>query len=238
MNFIRKIFENKIDEKAHNQFTKFGTGNFEYRALLEITNSKSVKIKTSPEFANELVELVAKELGSNSTKVTGAIISTRNLKEESIFSDILAHAEVKQFQGVKRFIIDTELTGEQILSFLEECPYSFFGLTFESKYSKLKIKPKSPKSGKPKKGESILKADFCTLTTKNKEILEDYTFDIKEDFKKAKIYHTFIIEDIIIPEEFKDDFAKARLNAKRKGKIIRKRIIDEKESSKETEFEA
>jgi len=36
MNFIKKIFENQMDEKVHAQFTRFGKGTLEDKALLDI----------------------------------------------------------------------------------------------------------------------------------------------------------------------------------------------------------
>jgi len=65
---------------------------------------------------------------------------------------------------------------------------------------------------------------------------------IKEAFmlpecKKAKISHTFLIEEIILPQGEKD-FSKIREMTKRKGKIIRKMEIDGKESQEEKGFEA
>ena len=52
-----------------------------------------------------------------------------------------------------------------------------------------------------------------------------------------KIKHILNITEIVIPEEFKNDPAKARIEAKRKGKIIRFLDIDEKEEQKEVDFE-
>ena len=192
-------------------------------------------INTSAEFANELVSIMAKKLGSSKTKVIGGIVSTLNLKENSEFSKLLAHAEVKQFQGVKRFLIDTEMTGDEILNFLDKNPKSFFALSFEIGKDKLKIKPKAPKASKGKKGEEP-KADFCKLITFDKELGSGFVFE-KNDFKDAVINHTFIIDSLILPEGEKD-FAKIREIAKRKGKIIRKAEIDGKKVVTEKEFEA
>ena len=63
--------------------------------------------------------------------------------------------------------------------------------------------------------------------------------DIDENFKKVEVYHDFIITDIVIPQELKNekDFAKVREGALRKGKIIRYIDIDGKKIKKEVEFE-
>ncbi|RLG12357.1 hypothetical protein DRN73_02935 [Candidatus Pacearchaeota archaeon] len=236
MNFIKKIFEKKIDNKVHLQFQKFSKGEFINRALIKAKNSKGkYSISTSSEFANELVRIVAEKLGSAKTEVKGAVISTIDLKGKLDFK------EIKQFQGVKRYIIDKEMSGEEIINLLNEFPKNFFALTFEAEKdeTKLKIKPKAPKSGKPGKGKEEPKADFCNLKTKDQTIAESFIFE-KPDFKEAEINHTFIITDIIIPEELKNskDFARIREEAKRKGEIIRKAKIDGKERIEEAEFEA
>ena len=234
MNFIKKIFENKIDEKVHNQFTKFGPGTFENRSLLDIRiTAKAIKIKTSPEFTNELVELLANTI-QDKVPVKGIVFASKNLTEESN----IEFKEIKNAMGVKKHIVDSELTKEQILNICEKFPFNSINLSFETEYGTLKIKEKAPKSGKPGKGDEKPKADYCVLTTKDKEILKDYAFDIEEPFKKAFIQHTVTVDEIITPEEYKNDFAKARLMAKRKGNLIRILTIDGIESQKEINFTA
>ena len=234
MNFIKKIFENKIDEKAHNQFTKFGPGTFENRAILDINiTTKAIKIKTSSEFTNELVELLAHTI-KEKVLVKGIIFASKNLTEESS----IEFKEIKNAMGVKKHIVNSELTKEQILDLCEKFPYNPISFSFETEYGTLKIKEKAPKAPKAGKEDEKPKADYCVLTTKDKEILKDYAFDIQKPFKKVFIQHTIIVEEIIVPEEYKNDFAKARIMAKRKGKIIRIMTVDEKESQKEIDFTA
>ena len=140
--------------------------------------------------------------------------------------------------GVKKHIINQELTKEQILETVEKFPYASINLSFKTDKGELKVKEKAPKSGKSGKGDKAPKADYCVFTTEDRAILEDYAFDIKKPFKKAFISHTLIINDIVIPEEYLNDFAQARLKGIRKGKLIRKIIIEDKEETKEKEFEA
>ncbi len=233
MNFIKKLFNNKSDEKVHNQFTKFGPGTFENKAMLDIrVMAKAVKIKTSPEFTNELVELLANTI-KDKVPVNGIIFATRDLTEEST----IEFEQIKNAMGIKKHIVNAELTKEQILDVCNKFPYASINLSFETEYGKLKIKEKAPKSGKPGKGDKDPKVNYCVFTTTDRSILDDYAFDIKEPFKKAFIKHTMKVEEIIVPEEYKDDFAKARLNAIRKGKIIRHLTVDEIKSEKETNFE-
>ena len=232
MNFIKKIFKNQPDNSVHLQFQKFGKGEFRNRALINARKSgNKYTILTTAEFANELVREVAGKLGGNKARVTGAIVSTNDLKEELDFK------EIKQFQGVKRYLIDKEMNGDDILSLLEKFPKAFFALSFncDKDSTSLKIKPKAPKSGKPgKKGEKP-KPNFCKITTTDKMLAEDFVFEIP-DFKKAEIDHKFIINEIIQPEG-ETDYARIRELAKRKGEIIREALIDGKEIRKKMDFE-
>ncbi|MEX0932567.1 MAG: hypothetical protein WDZ77_00500 [Candidatus Pacearchaeota archaeon] len=233
MNFITKIFEGKFDDKVHLQFQKFSKGEFRDRALIEVKKSKDkYTIKTSAEFSNELVRVMAEKLGSEKTNVSGAIVSTLNLEDEIEFK------EKKQFQGVKRYLIDKEMSGDELISLLDNNPKAFFALSFAFGNEVLKVKPKAPKSGKPGKGDEKPKVDFCSLKTTDKEIAKSFIFETSE-FHKAEANHTFLIESIEVPEELKDskDFAKVREESRRKGKIIRKAIVDEKEKISEKEFE-
>ncbi|MEN7982026.1 MAG: hypothetical protein ABFQ65_01100 [Nanoarchaeota archaeon] len=231
MNFIKKIVDNKIDESVHLLFQKFSRGEFRNRAMIEVKNSNGkYTIKTSAEFANGLVRDMAEKLGEDKTQVIGAVVSTNDLAGELEFK------EKKQFQGVKRYLIDKEMSGEELIGLLEKFPKTFFALSFNVGDDKLKIKPKAPKAGKPGKEGEDPKVDFCSLKTKDKEIAKSFVLE-KDDFKFAKINHTFFVENIIQPEGEKD-FAKIRELAKRKGKIVRKAGIDGEEMSRDIEFEA
>jgi len=235
MNFIKKIIDKKIDNFVHSQFQKFGKGEFKNRARIRVKHSgRKYTIYTTAEFANEMVFAIAQKLGEEKSKVTGAIVSTSNLKGKLNFKNI------KQFQGVKRYLLDAEMSGKEILGLLEKFPKSFFALSFEASGTKLKIKPKAPKSGKAEsKGKKAPKPDFCKLITEDKKIGESFVFETA-DFKLAEINHTFFIEEMVISDELKktNDFFKIREEALRKGKIVRKAVIDGKESTQEIEFEA
>lgn len=231
MNFIKKIANKRVDDSVHLQFQKFSKGEFRDRAIIEAKNSKGkYTLKTTAEFANEMVSCVANKLGESKTKVTGAIVSTNDLTGELEFKD------KKQFQGVKRYLIDSEMSGKEILELLNKFPKAFFALSFDSSDSKLKIKPKAPKSAKPKSKGEAPKPNFCKLITTDKEVGEGFVIET-DNWQKAEINHTFFIEQIILPKD-ETDFAKIRELAVRKGKILRKAIIDGQNKDSELEFEA
>ena len=237
MNFITKIFQGKSDPLVHLQFQKFGRGEFRNKALISAKRVKdTITISTTADFANELVYFCAKKLGKNKTRVTGAIISTNDLK------NFLEIKDLKQFQGVKRYIIDKEMSGDEILSLLEKFPKAFFALSLNvpENSTSLKIKPKTPKSAKPStKEDKRTKADFCKITTEDENFAKDFVFE-KPSFKKAEISHIYLIKEIEIPESLKksDDFLKIREESKRKGEIIRIAEIDGEKIEKRINFSA
>jgi hypothetical protein len=235
MNFIEKIFLNKSDYLVHLQFQKYSRGTFSNKALISAKKTgNKYTIFTDAEFANELVRENAIKLGNKKTKIMGSVISTSDLIGKLDFKS------KKQFQGVKNYSIDKEMDGEEILKLLNEFPKAFFALSFKTDDTELKIKPKAPKSGKPKnKDDEEQKVNFCKVITTDAAIGKGFVFE-KENFKKADIKHTYIIENIEVPESLKksEDFLLVREESKRKGKIIREANIDGEKMKKEVNFEA
>lgn len=233
MNFIKKIFEGNNDEFVHLQFQKFSRGEFRDKAVMKIKKVKDkYNIYTTAEFANELVRLCAEKLGEGKTRITGAIVSTSDLKNDIEFK------EIKQFQGVKRYLVDYEMSGKEIIDLMDRFPKVFFALSFSVDDTNLKIKPKAPKSGKPStKGEERPKPDFCKMTTKDEKIAKDFIFE-KPEFKEAELSHSYFIKEIVIPDELREsnDFLRIREESQRKGTLLREGKIDGEEIKKEVEF--
>ncbi|MEM3112828.1 MAG: hypothetical protein QXI33_00185 [Candidatus Pacearchaeota archaeon] len=230
--FIKKIFDKKADNFVHIQFQKFSRGEFKDRALINASKSNNkYNISTTYEFARELVMGVAELIPKgHKVKVSGAIISTRDLEGE------ISYKDKKQFMGVKQYLIVSEMSGEEILNLCNKLPTSFIGLSFSAGDTELKIKPKAPKSAKPSTSEKAPVPDFCKLKTSNEKLVSSLLFDIK-DFKKVEIKHDFIISELKIPKDEKDP-SKMRENTIRKGKIIRHLVVDGKKETREIFFEA
>jgi hypothetical protein len=231
MNFIKKVFDGRIDESVHLQFQKFSKGEFRNRAQIKVKRVKDkYTISTGNEFANDFVRILAGKLGERKTSVTGAIVSTLDLTG-------LDYQDKKQFMGIKQYVIKKEISGKEILDLQDKFPKGFFALSFEVGTDLLKIKPKAPKSAKPStKSDEKIKPDFCKLVTTDSSIGKSFVFE-KSDFKDAEITHTFFINELILPQGEKD-FAKVREMAKRKGKIVRKALIDGQTIVSEKEFSA
>lgn len=232
MNFIRKVFEKKVDEETHHQFSRFSKGTFENKALIDITvTGRGIKLKTSSEFTNELVQLLAHTI-KEPVPVKGVIFSTQNLSKESK----VEFSDVKSAIGVRKHFIDQELSKEDLLYLCKTFPEASLNLSFSTDYGSLTVKEKIPKSAKPGKGDEDPKADFCVFTSEDLRLLENYAFDVKAGFKKLFIKHTYTIVDITISNEYKTDFAMARKMGVRKGRVIRYLTIDGTEEKHETEL--
>jgi hypothetical protein len=224
--FIKKIFEDNVDELVHNQFKKYSRGEFLCKAMVVAKKTgKGFNISTGPEYANELVRYFAEKLGEREAVVSGVVVSTRDLTGELDFKD------KKQFMGVKQYILNGEMSGRKIIELCNKLPNAFFGLSFEVDDSVLKIRAKAPKSAKPStKKEEKPKVDFCKIKTRDSELVDKLVFGVNS-FKKVEISHDYIIEEIVVSDELKEDangdFAKIKEMALRKGILVRKVSVDE-----------
>lgn len=216
--FIKKIWQGN-GECVHNYFIRFGKGKFDGRAVLFLQKASNVKLRGSFEWATDFANLVAELVPAN---FSGVLLSKQNIPE-------LGSGKPKS--GIFQYDI---LADSQKILGLKDKAYCMM-LDAEGPGISLKMKKKLPKPGKS--GEAKVDDKFCVLEADIK-----YWQMIKEAFmlpecRKARISHTYIIEEIILPQG-ETDFAKMRELAKRKGKILRKMEIDGNISSEEKSFEA
>jgi len=233
---IKKIFEGNFDEEVHNDFLKFGRGEYKNKYLLEgKKQAKGWGIKTGAEFANFLVRSCL-EKAEGPVAIKGVIVSTQKLESGNGGFEFV---KISNFQGVRKHVVDTEVEPAQIFSLMEEYPKVFFALSFKGEDFVLKIKAKAPKSGKPgKDSDEGPRADFCSLKTSDKSLVDDLFFGIG-DFKEIRISHSINVNDIIYPDNM-DDLkpVEIREKSKKKGVVIRKILIDGREEEKKAEFVA
>jgi len=225
MNFIKKIFENKVDESAHNQFIRFSKGVFDKRAAINFKTNGKVRLSTSFELANDMVELFANL--APKFKVSGILLTREDPK---IFG-----LNGKKKAGIFQADIDKEMHADEIKKIAEKA--YFMLLDCNAPGLELKIKKKLPKPGKSETAK--INDTFCILDADKKfenQIMQDFLFDVNS-CKKAKIVHKYEITDVIIPAGEKD-FEEIRRKAKKKGKITRIINADGKEQKKEKDFTA
>jgi len=214
--FLKKILTGKSDDDSHRYFLRFGKGDYRRRFLLSLARGDKIKVKTSFEFANDLVKFVneIKEI-----RFSGKVLSKEKVtgkegkKKAGVFVYEVSDCSLDEFKNVYYYLLDAE--DSEIL---------------------LKIKKSLPKPGK---NEEKIDDGFCSLVIAQKywtALKNSFFWDVPE-CKKASMEHELKINEIISPKG-EEDPVKIRELAKRKGTIVRKMIIDGKESSKEISFEA
>ena len=213
--FLKKVLTGKSDEESHRYFVRFGKGEYGRRFLISLSRGTKVKVKTSFEFANDLVKFVNE---IKKVKFSGKVLSKEKVegkegkKKAGVFVYEVSECSLDDFKSVYYYLLDVE--DSEIV---------------------LKIKKSLPKPGK---NEKKIDDGFCSLVIEQKywAALKNIFFWDVPECKKASIEHKLKISEIIAPKGEKDP-AKIRELAKRKGTITRKMIVDEKESSKEIPFE-
>ena len=214
--FLKRVLTGKSDEDSHRYFVRFGKGEYRRRFLISLTRGAKIKVKTSFEFANDLVKFVneIKQIGfSGKVLSKEKVAGKEGRKKAGVFVYEVSNCSLDEFKNTYYYLLDTE--DSEIV---------------------LKIKKSLPKPGKD---EKKIDDGFCSLIIEQKywaALKNSFFWDIPE-CKKASIEHELRINETIPPRDEKDPI-KIRELAIRKGTIVRKMVIDGKESSTEINFEA
>jgi len=236
---IKKIFERVSDEEVHSDLLKFGRGEFKDKYLIEAKKQADKwSIKTGPEYANFLVKRGLEKI-SDKVFISGAIISTFDIRAGMGGSVFSSEEEVRQFMGIKQLKVNLEVNSSRVLEVMARYHRAFFALSFSLPGYELKIKSKAPKSVKPSSGgEKKAGADFCSLKTTDVNFIKELFFDFP-NFKEISVKHTIKIDEMIYPKDFvKIKPEEVREKSKRKGVLIREVVIDGKSEKREAYFEA
>ena len=219
MHFIKQIFNKRADDTAHQRFVKYSRGEYEGAAVELKRQGNAIRVKGSIDYANVLGELIA-ENADTVFRVDGRIISKRKILDELKGLGIGAKARKKVRMHVSTIKCDLspgELKG--IYDAFKDCHILLNLTPVEKSNWKLRTKNSIPKPGDP------VDAEFCSATLDISilyKVMDEICFDVeKSDFREIKITHTYKIKELVIPEEYKNDPANARIFAKRKGEILR-----------------
>ncbi|MEA3254593.1 MAG: hypothetical protein U9Q22_02030 [Candidatus Altiarchaeota archaeon] len=225
MNFIKEIFlGDPGQDYIHQKFIRYGKGEF-LGPIISLKKTSRIKVNGSVDYVNILGELILKNSGGD-VKVSGSIFSRKEINSELI-------PKSRKMKGFFNSELKDELPSSELLKLYEEFKDSYFLLDLESQGFKLKTKKKPPKPG------SKINDKFFTAVLDNTlldRIMDEICFDYSnKDFREIKISHTYHINELVVPEEYMNDAAKARILAKRKGSI--KRIASVDDSAYEIEKE-
>ncbi len=224
-NFLKDIFEGKTNEFIHHNFTRYGKGEYE-RLLFTIKKGKNLAVKSSFDFANEFIKLIA-EHGKGKLSITGKIICGRDFKDELPCEAANYSKRGKLYTAE----INTEMSPEELKKLYEKFRTDFLLLNISGENAKLKVGKSLPKPG------GTIKDNFCSATLPV-GAKDEFAWDVS-DFKELLVKHIVNVQEIAVNQELmKKDPAKARLEAIRKGIITRILSIDGKEEKRESLFSA
>ena len=217
MDYIKDLIAgNANQEHVHAKFVKYSKGTFAGPMISVKKAGNSLKINGSYEYADTMAGVILKTATGKIT-VAGNIFSKNEIKTD------LA-SKTKKKLGVYTTEIKGEADAKVLLELYNANKEATFYLNLASDKAKLKTKTKPPKPGS-KKDEEFFTATLDAAMADS--VSNDVCFDCgKKDYKEMNVSHEFTISEIMIPEEYKNDAAKARLNAKRKGTITRKTEVD------------
>lgn len=226
MNFLKAIFEGKQHPLMHEKFTRYGKGDYE-RLLFEIKKGKDLKIKSSFDFANDFVEIISENI-KEAAEVSGKIIAARDFKDE-LGLELADYSKRGKLYSAE---VNAKLSPEQLKSLYEKMKEDFLLLKIESNNFRLKTANSLPKPG------GSIKPNFCSATLPL-SCMEEFAWDVKQDFKLLIIRHILHITDVVFSKELMaKDPVQARLGARRIGKIERVLGIDGKEEKREAKLDA
>jgi hypothetical protein len=217
MDYIKDLITgNANQEHVHAKFVKYSKGTFSGPIISVKKAGNTLKITGSYEYADTLAGVILKASSGKMT-AAGNIFSKNEIRTD------LA-SKTKKKLGVYTTEIKGEADAKDLLDLYNANKEATFYLDLQSGKAKMKTKKKPPKPGSQKDEE------FFTATLDAgmaDAIANDICFDCGKKYcKEMKISHEFTINELAIPEQYKGDAAKARLNAKRKGTITRKTEVD------------
>ena len=228
INFIKNIVQGNIDDATHLKFTRFGKGSFEKEDFIVKVTGKNIQLQTGYEYIDVLLKLLAYNT-SESVTGSGKIISSKDVE-----SKIKEHnIEIVGKRG-KKYDIKFELGSDDFKKFVDSFNDCYLLLNLSSGNNQIKMKSSLPKPNKLVEKFATAKYDKSLLSV----LKDEFLFDISDFKKEVVLKHTYEINDILVDEELiKTDPLKARLDAKRKGRLIRFKKVDGLEDTTEHDFE-
>ena len=223
MNFVKDLCSGKKDEYIHKQFIRYGKGEYE-RLFFTIKKGKILLIKSSYDFTNDFVRIIADNLNEK-VEITGKIVGTSDFEKDWEFS-----AYTKRM-GVYSGEFSGTFDQQKLKKLFEVFKIRHMLVNIKGANFRLSCGKSVPKPG------GKIKDNFCSAALPL-NLIEEFCFDCDKEFNVLKIKTKLIIDEVVVPKEYLNDFSKARQFGVRKGKLIREIDIDGKQVVKEYKLEA
>jgi hypothetical protein len=220
MHYLEALIGGKGEaEHIHRRFIRYGRGEYP-GAVISIKKGGAVlKVAASEDYINSLGLILTKDAKESFT-VSGSVISREDVGPQLKSAGLDIKKTTKK-KGVYAIQVTGTLPGDALYRLYCTLEAAHMLLELKSVAMSLKSKKNLPK---PSGG---VDEKFCSATLPKdmlpallKEVCSD---PIKEGFSELAIEHTYTIKELVVPEKYKNDYAAARIHAKRKG--VMKRTI-------------
>ena len=218
MHVIKEIFSNSVSDWVHQIFVRYGKGTFE-GPVLNIKRGKDIKAKGSVDYCNILGKIISSGINAD-IEISGKIIAKKDFSSD--INGILELKNVSKKRGLFNAEVEGILPSDKLKKLYDKIPDAYLLIDISAEKCKLKSKKSVPKPG------SKIDSDFCSAAfdmSALDDIMNELLFDLKnKDFTEVNVSHTYMINELVAPEEVKKDPTRFRIEAKRKGTI--KRILE------------
>ena len=234
MHYIEELIAGRGDEEhIHRRFIRYGRGEFSGAAICIKKDGANLKIAASEDYVNCLGEIIAKD-SKETFSVSGSIISREDVSSQikAAGLDVKKSAKKKGFYATQ---VAGTLSGGALSSLYSGLESAHMLLELKSQKASLKCKKNLPK---PSGG---VDEKFCSATMpkdKFAAILKEICCDPIKEGSEVVLEHTYVIKELVEPEKYKNDYANARIMAKRKGVIKRTISSDATKTNIEHAFSA
>lgn len=254
MNWLAKIINGSADEFAHAKLVKYGIGTHPGPRVKLALSSKRITFKTDLDLEKVFLRGYLLGVPDGSQKMKGILRTYTDRRDE--FDSVRMPLDWKKSKGKAASIFNAKVNEvaplEDIKQIVEiDGPTTFFMFTLSpregTKPWTITTKTSFPKGG-PSDEEDSKKEKAPTFSKgalENTPEILDYVIGellpecqdkVGPKTKKIAVYNQIVIDEIVVPDDPSLSFSEKRKLAKKRGKIVRRIVIDGTEHKGEFEF--
>jgi hypothetical protein len=254
MNWLSKIINGSADEFSHAKLVKYGIGSHPGPRVKLAISSKRITFKTDLDLEKIFLRGYLRGVPDGSQKLKGILRTYTDRRSE--FDTLRMPLDWKKSKGKLASIFNAKVNEvaplEDIKQIVEvDGPTTFFMFSLTpsdgTKPWKITTKTSFPKGGPSDEEDAEKEKDptFSKGALENTaevldyvigELLPDCSDKVEPKTKKIAIYNQIIIDDIVPPDDPNLSFSEKRKLAKKRGKLVRRIVIDGTEHRGEFEF--
>jgi len=254
MNWLAKIINGNADEFSHAKLVKYGIGTHPGPRTKLALSSNRITFKADLDYEKIFLRGYLLGVPKGSQKLKGIVRTYDDRRDE--FASIRMPLDWMKSKGKSASIFNAKLNEVVPVDDIKQVvdmdgPTTFFMFTLSprdgSKPWKITTKTSFPKGGPSDEEDEEKEKDptFSKGALENnpevfdfimQELLPDFRESVGPKTKKIAVYNQIVIDEIVPPNDPKLSFSEKRKLAKKRGKIIRRVVIDDKEYEADFEF--